>query len=61
MEPRRRAAAAIGCAAGSGPPVSRTLLPCDPIFYHHTAILGARLHGALADGRADGWWAAIFG
>src|SRR3984893_2647719 len=39
MEPRRRAAAPFNCAAGSGPPDSRTLSPCDPIFFHHTALL----------------------
>src|SRR4029453_5219274 len=31
----------------SGSPDSRTLLPCDPIFFHHTAILWTRLHGVV--------------
>src|SRR5882757_6289333 len=40
--------------AGSDPPDSRTLSPCDPIFFHHTAILWTRLHGVLVAGRPDG-------
>lgn len=45
-----------GCAAGSGLPNSRTLAPCDPIFYHYTAILWTRLGGGSADCRPDGPW-----
>ena len=32
-------------AASSGPTKRWTLSRCDPIFFHHTAILWARLHG----------------
>src|ERR1700688_4230219 len=40
--------------AGSGPPDFGTLSPCDPIFFHHTAILWTRLHGVLVVGRPKG-------
>src|ERR1700693_4328432 len=42
MEPTRRAAAPFNCAAGCGPPDSRTLSPCDPIFFHHTDLLSIK-------------------
>ena len=32
-------AAPFGCVAGSGLPDTRTLSPCDPIFFYYTAIL----------------------
>jgi hypothetical protein len=49
---RHRAAAPFGCTE-SGPPEYRTVLPCDPIFFHHTAILWTRLHGVSAAGRPE--------
>jgi hypothetical protein len=29
-------------------------MPCDPIFFHHSAILSTRLDGVFAAGRPDG-------
>ena len=46
--------APFGCVAGSGLPDTRTLSPCDPIFFYYTAILWTGLHGVLAAVRPDG-------
>ena len=46
---KRGAVAPFGCPwwpAGFQPAIS-----CDPIFFHHTAILWTRLHGVLTAGR----------
>ena len=57
---KRRAAAPLGCTAVARPD-SRTLSPWDPILFHHTAILWARLRGVLAAGRPDGDSTTTFG
>jgi hypothetical protein len=52
---RYRGRAEAGCVGISSlHSGSRTLSPCDPIFFHHTAILWARLRGVLAADRSDG-------
>jgi hypothetical protein len=50
----RHCAAPFGCVAGSGPPDTRTLSPCDPIFFYYTASLWTGLHGVLAAVGPDG-------
>jgi 2-methylcitrate dehydratase PrpD len=49
------------CLTAVARPDSRTLSPWDPILFHHTAILWARLHGVLAAGRPDGESTTTFG
>jgi hypothetical protein len=44
-----------------GAEYARTLSPWDPILFHHTAILWARLRGVLAAGRPDGESTTTFG
>src|SRR4051794_26084067 len=44
--PRRSAAPPAGARR-----IPRSLLPCDPIFYHHAAILWTRRPGVLAASR----------
>ena len=50
----------LGCTAVTRPD-SKTLSPWDPILFHHTAILWARLRGVLAAGRPDGESTTTFG
>jgi hypothetical protein len=42
-----QSATPFGCVAGSGLPDSRTLSPCDPIFFYYAAIVWTGLYGVL--------------